>query len=285
MDLSVALLEIYKNTVNKDELCNPCFLYSRLADMCSDSFKSKENARLFYQIDERIGLFCSAIKGKTDFSADYEKVSDIVNGKSFCSLVRVVCRVVDPNFEIAKETPAHQVKTAPVHAVIVKAPESESVKTRTPLNTSAAYSASLSSGMGCLAAMGIVGGAILFTLLALIFDFNWTAWQWIIGIVGGLLLGAIAVFFIAGLHDEVIVDFYVLGTVILGIFGAINFTLQCILSSEYQIIFSCISVIELFLGFFLVIMTFDECEEGWGIGQIVECLAILALLIIGVSCF
>ena len=121
-------------------------------------------------------------------------------------------------------------------------------------------------------------------MFACVFNWSWTVWQWLIGIVGGIILSAILIGIVAWLDEECLADYYVLGFFVLGICTLINFILLLIFRGNYKIIFGCYSVIELLGGLILVFPTFDDCEEGWGGVQIVEILVNIVLFVVGLSC-
>ena len=121
--------------------------------------------------------------------------------------------------------------------------------------------------------------------LACVFDWSWTFWQWFIGIGGGLLL-VIVLGLIVGLFNEnVVVDYYVLGTIILGLCILFNFILVLICKGNYKIIFGCFSVFELICGLSLIFSTYSDLEEEWCAFQIVETIATLILFIVCLVCF
>jgi hypothetical protein len=150
--------------------------------------------------------------------------------------------------------------------------------------TSPANSYSNSSDSGWIIGLSVVGG-IVFTLvlliiLANIFDWGWTFGQWMTGIVGGLVLLGIICVIIVWLEDELVANYYSSGSVILGIFIAINFILLLIFRSNYKIIFGCVSVLEIISGIVLMCGSFSEGEEGWGTGQAIETAASVILFIV-----
>ena len=99
--------------------------------------------------------------------------------------------------------------------------------------------------------------------------------------MGGGILFAILVFVVWWLNEEMFVDFYVLGSVILGIFVVVNFVLLLIFGANYKIIFGCLSVFEIIGGLALIFSTFEEWEEGWGAFQIVETSVSFVVMLIG----
>ena len=107
-------------------------------------------------------------------------------------------------------------------------------------------------------------------------------WQWLLGIGGGAGLFLITIALVGWLDDEAVVDFYVLGTILLGISVLLNFILLLIFGANYKVLFGCLSVFELIGGLILVYPTFDDLEEEWGAVQIVEMCVAIVLMLVGV---
>jgi hypothetical protein len=119
-----------------------------------------------------------------------------------------------------------------------------------------------------------MGGAllaiVLFIVFACVFNWSWTVWQWLIGIVGGIILSAILIGIVAWFEEECLADYYALGTFVLGICVLLNFILLLIFKSNYKVIFGWFSGFELLAGIILAFLTFDDVEEEWGVAQIIE---------------
>ena len=90
---------------------------------------------------------------------------------------------------------------------------------------------------------------------------------------------------IVGLFNEnMVVDYYVLGTIILGICILVNFILVLICKGNYKIIFGGFSVLELLCGAGLAFATNDECEDGWCWAQVAEIFITIVFFIIAMTC-
>jgi hypothetical protein len=129
-------------------------------------------------------------------------------------------------------------------------------------------------GIGAILAMALV------VVLGIVLQWPWITWQWLIGIVGGILLFAAVAGIIYWLNEDGIFEFYVSGTVVFGLCLVINFILFLCLRENYQVIFGCISVIELIGGVVLCINSFAEVEEGWGAVQIAETIIAVVLFVV-----
>ena len=275
MDFIDALSYLYQNRKNDEEFANPFLLYCRLSDLCSSSYEDKHKVVVFYQIDKKLNIVQSILSRDFDVGGKYNEVADLLSESSFQALIDVVKRAVGFKNEFLSQQA--------VRAVITPATETEQEEIKTPLvsyNSSSSYYGGMDDGYIGYGIFGLVLFALI-GVLALIFDWKWLAWQWILGIGGGIALLLSLSALVYWLNDEVIVDFYVIGTVILGISILINFILLLIFKSNYKIIFACFSVIELIGGLILVVLTFGECEEGWGIFQIIETILALLFMVLG----
>ena len=102
-----------------------------------------------------------------------------------------------------------------------------------------------------------------------------------IGIFGGLILSLTALLIVYKLNDDYVIDFYKLGSFILGGTSVVNFILLLLIGPGYKIVFGCLSVYELIFGIILMCFTLDCTGDEWGLLQIVELVATLGLLIAG----
>ena len=275
MDFTNALRYLYKNRKSDEEFANPFLLYCRLSDLCSSSYQDKHKVVVFYQIDKKINFVKAILSRDFDVREKYDEVAELLSESSFLELVDVIKEIV------GGEIKTKELKV--VQAVITPVAEMEEEDTRTPLvsyNSSQSYYGGVDNEYIGYGIFGVVLLALI-GVLAFIFDWKWLVWQWILGIGGGIALLLILSTLVCWLNDEVIVDFYVIGTVILGISILINFILQWIFKNNYKIIFGCLSVIEMIGGLILLFPTFDECEEGWGIFQIIETILALLFMVLG----
>lgn len=129
----------------------------------------------------------------------------------------------------------------------------------------------------------IVAGAIMLLatiiagLLLWIFDGgrSWTAWQWIIGIVGGGWLALVAAFFIYIWDDAFAADYYVSGIISVIVFALINFIFLLIFRGDYKVIFGAFAVWNIIGSGSLSAICFDDVEDEWGWGYIVALIILL----------
>lgn len=112
--------------------------------------------------------------------------------------------------------------------------------------------------------------AVLSALLFFIWpgDFSWTVWQWIIGIGGGLVLCALAIFAVLIL-DEIGPETHQSLSVILILFTIANLVLLLILEQNYLIISMCFMVILAIGAIITAFISFSEASSGIGILNII----------------
>lgn len=278
MNFAQALKEVINQRQNDEEMLNPFIVYSKLGDLCGASFENKPKIDLFYKVDSKLNLIWKLLQDKNYSCEEYFLVEDILNESSFCSLINIVKGIIYPD-TILKVS----VKPLPNKQVVKVEHVQEVEEPRTPLsnpqNTNYSSDFDVTIALILMGVFVLVGG--IFVTLALVFNWSWLAWQWIIGIFGGINFSFILVWVVARLEDEVIVDFYLLGSIILGVCLLLNFTLQLIFKSNYKIIFSCLSIIEIVWGIILCICTLGDIEDEWGLVQIGEIVFAIILMIIG----
>ena len=117
-------------------------------------------------------------------------------------------------------------------------------------------------------------------MFACVFNWSWAVWQWLVGIVGGILLSAILGGIVAWFYEECLVDYYVLGTFVLGACVLLNFILLLIFRENYKTIFGWFSGFEVVFGAILAFTTFDDVEEEWGVAQIIEIVLAIIFFIV-----
>ena len=165
-----------------------------------------------------------------------------------------------------------------MQAVVEQSEEPEEVETRTPLTNS--YKSSTDKEF--IIGVSIVGGVILTLALlitfACLFDWPWAFWQWFIGIVGGTVLFAILGGLVWALDSGDVVDYFIFGTIVLGICVVLNFVLFLKFRDDYQIMFYWFSLFEFIGGIILSNATFDIIEEEWGGVQVLEMIMIVIFL-------
>ena len=280
MNFIDALGYLYRNRTSDEEFSDPFFLYCRLSDLCSSSYEDKRKVLLFYQVNKKLDMVRSILNKDETVSSRHKEVADLLSDNSFYKLLESVKCVIFPDYKREEKPKPQQQKKAVVQAVVTKAEEPQEEETRTPLTSSYVGGGDTDVIIG----LSIMGGAllaiVLFIVFACVFNWSWTVWQWLIGIVGGIILSAILVGIVAWFEEECLADYYVLGTFVLGICILLNFILLLIFKGNYKVIFGWFSGFELLAGAILVFNTFDDVEEGWGAAQIVEIAAIILFFVI-----
>lgn len=280
MNFIDALGYLYHNRTSDEEFTDPFFLYCRMSDLCSSSYEEKRKVLLFYQVNKKLDLVRSILNKDETVASRHKEVADLLSDNSFNKLLESVKCVVFPDYKREeKPKPQPQKKTA-VQAVIIKTEEPQEEETRTSLTSSHVGGGDTNIIIG----LSIIGGVILaiglFITFACVFDWSWTVWQWLIGIVGGIILSAILIGIVVWFEEECLADYYVLGTFVLGICVLLNLILLLIFKGNYKVIFGWFSGFELLAGAILAFATFDDVEEGWGAVQIVEIVITIILFIV-----
>lgn len=114
-------------------------------------------------------------------------------------------------------------------------------------------------------------------------NFSWTAWQWIIGIGGGLALCAFSVI-LSWILEEIGPEIYQSLSVMLLLTTIINFILLFLIGENYLIISMCLMVILGISSVIVAFISFGECENAFGIMNVILALlntAVFLFVIIG----
>ena len=284
MNFIDALGYLYHNRTNDEEFADSFFLYCRLSDLCRSSYEDKRKVLLFYQVNKKLDIVRNILnKDETVASRCYE-VADLLSENSYHKLLESVKSVVFPDYKREEKPKPQPQKKAVVQAVITKTEETQEEETRTPLTSLHVGGGDTDVIIGLSIMGGVLLAIVLFIVFACVFNWSWAVWQWLIGIVGGVLLSAILVGIVAWFDEECLADYYVLGTFVLGICVLLNLILLLIFKGNYKVIFGCFSGFELIIGAILAFVTCDDCEDGWGVAQIVEVAITIISFIIAMIC-
>ena len=280
MNFIDALEYLYHNRTSDEEFADPFLLYCRLSDLCSSSYEDKRKVLLFYQVNKKLDMVRSILNKDERVALRHNEVADLLSGNSFDKLLESVKCVVLTGYKRKEKTKVQPQKKAAVQAVITKTEEPQESETRTPLTSSCGGGGDTDVIIG----LSIIGGVILaiglFVFFACVFNWSWAVWQWLVGIVGGILLSAILVGIVAWFDEESLADYYAFGTFVLGACVLLNFIFLLIFRENYKIIFSWFSGFELIIGAMLAFATFDDIEEEWGAAQIIEIVLTVIFFII-----
>ena len=281
MTFREGLLHIYKNRQTDGEITDPFYLYCRLSDLCSSSYEDKRKTELFYAIDKRLCIFETLIKqGKNGEKAllnSYMVVSELLSEESFKKLIECAVWVMSPTAQITvanvkkeeKISPPKPKKVIPVKVERVEESVKEETRTvlQSPSNLGMADDVDFFIGAGAIMLLA----TIIAGLLLLIFGWggSWTAWQWIIGIVGGGWLALVIAFFVYIFNDAIVADYFVTGLISVIAFALINFIFLLIFRGDYKVIFGCFAVWNIIGSGVLSAICFDDVEDEWGWAYVV----------------
>ena len=262
-------------------------LYCRLSDLCSSTYEDKNKVELFYAIDKRLCVFETLIKqgenGEKELLNSYMVVSELLSLESFKKLVECAVWVMSPTAQIpvanAKKdekvsSPKPQ-KIVPVK--VEKAEESVKAETRTvlqsPSNLGVADDIDFFIGAGAIMLLATIIAGLLLWICG--WGGSWTAWQWVIGIVGGGWLALVVAFFIYIFNDSFVVDYYLSGIISVIAFSLINFIFLLIFRENYKVIFGCFSAWNIIGSGVLSTLCFDDIEDEWDWGYVVVTIVLL----------
>lgn len=277
MNFLDALKYSYENRTNDEEFADPFFLYCRLSDLCGSGYEDKRRGSLFYQINKKLNLVRAVLRGDESMERKYQEVADIISESNFEKLIETLKSVIDRENKDGDNAEWQTQENTDLQKTASKAEDGKTpcVNSRTGGNCVGAW---LSATLGLVFALGAV------VLFGCIFRWFWISWQWVIGIGGGLLLFVIASAITAWLNEKLFVDYYVFGAIVLGICILTNFILFLLFKSDYNIIFDCFSLIELFVGIIFSCVLFKECEEEFGCITVIETVVVFILIIVGFVC-
>lgn len=286
MDFKNALRNVYKSSRNKEQLNNPFIVYSRVSDLIGNSYNDKKKVELFFKITKEVNLFRLATEygenGKNKIICMYNEVKELVSKESFAELVDLVYGIV---FGGIKQPAKPKTAVARIEKQLptpmqedVKKPEVNKVSVSESVTTAA------SSNSGCPFLVCFVIGVTIAIVLGLVIfgkRIPWYAWQWIIGIGGGIVLALIVCVILAILDDMFCIEHYASGTITVCLLSIVNFVAQCLLGDTYRIIFICYAAIFIVGGIVFAVGAFDDYENGWGVTSIISIVLTIIFLILG----
>lgn len=289
MKFREGLLHIYKNRRTDGEMTDPFYLYCRLSDLCSSTYEDKKKVELFYAIDKRLCVFETLIKqgknGEKELLNSYIIVAELLSEDSFKKLIECAVWVMSPAAQIPvadvkkeeKVSPPKQQKIVPVK--VEKAEESVKEETRTllqsPSHLSMVDDVDFFIGAGAIMLLATLIAGLLLWIFG--WGGSWTAWQWVIGIVGGGWLALVIAFFVYILNDAIVADYYITGIILVIAFALINFIFLLIFRENYKVIFGCFAVLNIIGSGVLSVICFDDVEGEWGCAFVVA----VIILVIG----
>ena len=274
---------------------SPTEFHAGVVDIIKDDFECAEKEKVFLAVSSKlfpVGTFMSngAKRGRESLIGRYSEVQGIVDQEMFDDIVETLSYAEAPNeYKLPQSvnsskntsnntknpqagakgknpTPKANNKTTQTPAVQQPAP-TPAVQQPTPAPATQQTYVNTHSEIGTLfkvlIPILIVGGVI--TLMVIFFD--WTAWQWVIGIGGGILVELL----LWGLSylcmdDEAYMPIAFVAPVII----AVNIILAIVNRESYIIIFGCFSVINIINSLISIFMSFSDIEDGYGVVHIIE---------------
>ena len=256
---------------------NAFYLYSRLSDLCT-SFEDREKVRLFYEVDRRLHLIYSVQQeGQTAvpvLKTAYPAVKSVLSAARYSGLVDCVADVVFPSPAQQEQTAVKKSaqKAIVKKAAVQRAPQQQE-EPRTLLAPRRNVCGSIITVAVCLA---FVVGFICLGLFA-----NWTVWQYVIGLLGGLVLLGIGMYVVALITNIGTLEGYHVAPFILFAVAGANFGLFCAFHAAYKIIFVCFSAYLLLASIITILYAFGDGAGGWIIGSLIAMAAVVVGLAVG----
>ena len=292
MKFREGLLQIYKNRQTDGEITDPFYLYCRLSDLCSSTYEDKKKVELFYAIDKRLCVFETLIKqgknGEKELLNSYIIVSELLSEESFKKLIECAVWVMSSMAQPPVATTKKEEKASPpklqkiIPVKVEKAEESKTEETRTLLQSSSnlgvADDVDFFIGAGAIMLLATIIAGLLLWICG--WGGSWTAWQWVIGIVGGGWLALAAAFFIYIWNDAFVADYYVSGIISVIAFALINFIFLLIFRDDYKVIFGSFAVWNIIGSVILSAICFDDVEDEWGWVFVVAVIILLIGMIV-----
>lgn len=292
-------LTLIVDTDAPEHYCNAFYLYSRLSDLCSSSFVEKQKVQLFFKLDKRFGivksLFSEGLMAVPPLKALHIIVMNDISMQSYKNMIDCVAEVLfslptdtnKPKKAVPKKTvkkavapkakkPAPKPAAPPAHAP--KPPPQQqrfaphtanSGTTRKPIMKRMAISLAVAAAIAGVVCLIILGKYI-----------TWTAWQFVIGALGGALLVAAGILAASILSDEFIWEVYQPAPFFIMFAAVVNSALFCVFGGAYKVIFIFMSAYALLVAAAGAFSAFDDMEGGWGAALVVEAVFIAVALVL-----
>ena len=255
MIFSDAISKIIK-TENSARFGNPFYLYSRLCDMCCESEDDRKKCDAFFEIDKAFHII-ESIKTKgigayTEIKKSYSKLEGRLDEELFLNVVDAVAYVIDFRY-VVRDSKEYKNKRDKIIAVSVAAPL-------------------VIAGIVCL---------IVFRNFI-----SWVGWQFVIGIVGALVLSVLGIFVIGVAYGFKTSNtaLEIAGLIYCVVLAAVNTALYYALREEYNVIYYWVTGAALVICALCIEDAFSENvkETECGIATIVTAVFILASLVIAI---
>ena len=118
-----------------------------------------------------------------------------------------------------------------------------------------------------------------------LFSLGWGFWQWVVGILGSLVVAFFSIGILSVLDEQGVCDYTVSGLIFLAVAAVANFLLAGSIGEGYQVIFGCFSVVGGLSALALAGNCFGDMEEGFGAGYLLELGGIILLMVLGLVLF
>ena len=278
MKLEEALVSIYANRKKDIELTDVFLLYSKISDMCSDSYENKEEARLYFSLLNRINLFDCFFnkgikKGISYLKSKYSDLSGYFSISEYKKMIDYTLISLGSSFRFpSKEN--KQVKPSKKTNIPVNNSNKRNINKKNKTQKKVSNIAlnrkrtkKIKKDKTSIIIPFIIIAAFLF-IIPFVFNWTWNEWQYVVAL-SSVAIVSIFSFLLILFFDKAFVDFSHSGMILSLLFTSINIILLFTFKEAYNVIFYFLSGLFLISNIAFLIHSFKEQDEGWGIVAII----------------
>lgn len=292
MDFKTALKTVYETRNSDDELRNPFFIYSRMADLIGNSYDDKKKLSLFYAVEKRLNMLANPCELPFDDAGEmkrlYSDVRSLLPEKSFGGLVEAVAEAtgfVTPATDEKRSEPCDDADSEDTsltepEGIEPQAAEPEGTETE---ETEPSVDFEKSDGK-------VVPGLIVFFLFNVaalvicgVLRLRWEAYQWVVGVTASAMLLA-GWFMLFSIVDKLnlLVDDETVYAVVLCISVIANVVLFFVFREAYYVVCYWVSAALIIFGFIAAYDAFDEFSSACGVIDVVACGVNVGIILLNV---
>ena len=288
MKLEEALVSIYANRKKDIELTDVFLLYSKISDMCSDSYENKEEARLYFSLLNRINLFDCFFnkgikKGISYLKSKYSDLSGYFSISEYKKMIDYTLISLGSSFRFpSKEN--KQVKPSKKTNIPVNNSNKRNINKKNKTQKKVSNIAlnrkrtkKIKKDKTSIIIPFIIIAAFLF-IIPFVFNWTWNEWQYVVASGVTFLVLFLSLIIICFLDTELFISFINSSAIISFLFTAMNFLLYLWIGEPYKIIFCFLSTMVLLSNLGISIYSFNDKSISWGITHCVDFLINIGLM-------
>lgn len=287
MDFKTALKTVYETRNSDDELRNPFFIYSRMADIIGNSHEDKKKLSLFFTVEKRLNMLADPCELPFDDTGAmkrlYSDVRSLLPEKSFGGLVEAVAEAT--GFVTPAMDEKHSEPCADADSEDTSLTEPEEIESQAAEPEENAPSVDFEKSDG-----KVVPGLIVFFLINLaalvicgVLRLRWEAYQWVVGVTASAMLLA-GWFMLFSIVDKLnlLVDDETVYAVVLCISVIANVVLFFVFGEAYYVVCYWVSGALIIFGFIAAYDAFDEFSSACGVIDVVACGVNVGIILLNV---